>query len=519
VTLYIFLVGINLAQRISDSYNVNDAKHQLRWVVDRMLIKSVDEDLVTSFAAQIGTLIASNVLSSPEVSVNCSSLVTDNGASIVDSYCNSTAEGYAECEKNVSASYLCALLDGSQSLNISQVLPLWNASGMNTNMIMNITRNMLQQSVDATIDSLYPSSKYMVTVPVGIAVFMATFCAFYLAVTYLASVTSTILKLRCGILPTLEKPDFARYRIAPDTVSMLTGSLFWGCFGASLLSGGLFGLIAFFFLWQGTVYFAQRVVALFIGIISVALIRICVVRTCRASFYQAFYRKRPAAANISLLALEWANFALSAGFIIVRTIKLLLVAGFSIGRIDKPMLAEGLGRIGGLELDGYPTIHMRDVLLTEAHRHPYIEALGTMYLMKLRYAEDFGKNSGTCWRLVFVYALMPWLHKYRVLTRPKLFDMEFTGDDTESQRHSKSLRFMSLQYLLANNEQSALSMDGSSDANGETGTKPEATAGNADDSKETIRRLRARISAMESELVALRSQPSSRSPMSSTVDV
>jgi hypothetical protein len=97
--------------------------------------------------------------------------------------------------------------------------------------------------------------------------------------------------------------------------------------------------------------------------------------------------------------------------------------------------------------------------------------------------------------------------------------MEFTGDDTESQRHSKSLRFMSLQYLLANNEQSALSMDGSSDANGETGTKPEATAGNADDSKETIRRLRARISAMESELVALRSQPSSRSPMSSTVDV
>ena len=63
---------------------------------------------------------------------------------------------------------------------------------------------------------------------------------------------------------------------------------------------------------------------------------------------------------------------------------------------------------------------MRDVLIHEAHRHPYLELLGTMYLYKLRYAESFGKTAGSCWRLLFVYGLMPWLHQYRIMTRSRL---------------------------------------------------------------------------------------------------
>ena len=63
---------------------------------------------------------------------------------------------------------------------------------------------------------------------------------------------------------------------------------------------------------------------------------------------------------------------------------------------------------------------MRDVLIHEAHRHPYLELLGTMYLYKLRYAESFGKTAGSCWRLLFVYGLMPWLYQYRIQTRSRL---------------------------------------------------------------------------------------------------
>lgn len=55
-----------------------------------------------------------------------------------------------------------------------------------------------------------------------------------------------------------------------------------------------------------------------------------------------------------------------------------------------------------------------DLLTHEAHRHPYLERLGAMYMMKLRHGEYFGKKAGTSWRLLFVFALMPWLRKYRI---------------------------------------------------------------------------------------------------------
>ena len=77
-------------------------------------------------------------------------------------------------------------------------------------------------------------------------------------------------------------------------------------------------------------------------------------------------------------------------------------------------MAEGVGQIGPLEFDPYPTIHVRDLVAHEAHRHPYIEILGTIYLMKLRYSRDFGSRAGSAWRLMFIYALMPWMHQYRI---------------------------------------------------------------------------------------------------------
>lgn len=115
-----------------------------------------------------------------------------------------------------------------------------------------------------------------------------------------------------------------------------------------------------------------------------------------------------------MLGLEWANYMFTTAFILVRMFKLVLVAVSSIGTIDRRFLAPGVGQIGPLELDPYPTIHTRDLVAHEAHRHPYIETLGVMYLMKLRYADSFANRAGSAWRLIFVYALMPWFHKYRI---------------------------------------------------------------------------------------------------------
>lgn len=57
---------------------------------------------------------------------------------------------------------------------------------------------------------------------------VAFITAISLAVTYIPSVTSTTLKLRSGVIPSLRSPGFARYRFAADQVTILTGSMFWG---------------------------------------------------------------------------------------------------------------------------------------------------------------------------------------------------------------------------------------------------------------------------------------------------
>lgn len=329
------------------------------------------------------------------------------------------------------------------------------------------------------------SEKYMVVVPLYIGTIVAFLVAISLAVIYIPSVTSTMLKLRCGVIPTLRNKDFNRYRCAQDQVALLTGSLFWGALFSSMLVGGAIGFVVFFFvslnggrflilyfsfkslyfshtqtlilislifcqLWQATAHYAQRLVAMLCGVVSVFLLRLTMVCTCRCTMYRGFYRVKPRVANISILALEWGNFALSVSYIIARSIKLLLTSAAFIGRIDTPFLAHNVGRLGPIELDNYPTVHTKDVLSHEAHRHPYIEALGVMYLMKLRFTKHFGKRAGTCWRLIFVYALMPWLHKYRILARSDQTDKKKLND---IEKEFPSLHFVSLRnvYNSGNN--------------------------------------------------------------------
>lgn len=260
-------------------------------------------------------------------------------------------------------------------------------------------------------------------VPLYIGLCLAIMASFRLAMLYLPGVTVTILELRSGVIPSLQSPNFQKYREAPDTVTLLTVTLFWGCLVSSILFGLLIGFIIFLFLWQGSYYFMMRLFATLLGVLCVLLIRLAlVIFCCRTTFYKGLYRTRPAGANISLLALEWANFFFTAAFILVRMFKVLLIAASSIGRIDRKLLADGVGEFGPVEFDPYPTIHVRDLVAHEAHRHPFIEILGTIYLMKLRYAKDFGSRAGSAWRLIFIYALLPWMHQYRILGDCRIID-------------------------------------------------------------------------------------------------
>ena len=104
-----------------------------------------------------------------------------------------------------------------------------------------------------------------------------------------------------------------------------------------------------------------------------------------------------------------------------------MLAIFYIGRIDTPFLANEVDKFDFLSnaayLDRAPVYYRKDLLLHEAHRHPYIERLGALFLLKLNYGKKFGTRGGSAWRLLYVMTLMPWLKKYRASVR----QMDYTS--------------------------------------------------------------------------------------------
>ena len=91
--------------------------------------------------------------------------------------------------------------------------------------------------------------------------------------------------------------SFFNHRFALDTISVLFGSSFWSCLFSALASGGIFGAIMTFCLvdWGGTI--GASIGGLILGFAIVMIAKTLVLLVCRAMFFRALYRKRPAGAN------------------------------------------------------------------------------------------------------------------------------------------------------------------------------------------------------------------------------
>lgn len=163
-----------------------------------------------------------------------------------------------------------------------------------------------------------------------------------------------------------------------------------------------------------------------IGLTVTISLKMLLTTGCRSFQYRSFFRIRPGAARMSSLALECWYFGLASSTALGRVLQFLFAASLWVGRIDVNFLAEEVNLLG-YSFDYVPSSFVKDLLVHEAHRHPFMERLAQMYLMKLKHPDSFGTRVGAAWRQLAVVALFPWMSHYRLLER----EVDFSQRDEE----------------------------------------------------------------------------------------
>ncbi|KAI2501081.1 hypothetical protein MHU86_13372 [Fragilaria crotonensis] len=212
---------------------------------------------------------------------------------------------------------------------------------------------------------------------VGVGCVTAFLAAASLAVVLIPSSVSTIQQFRCGYIGSLRCRNFPLYREAPDVTTILLGSTFWGTLFSCSSILIIVATLTFFLVWSATRSLVIILLANIIAILLTLAVKILLLTFVRQFIFVGFFRKSPIGGNVLMLVL-------------------------------------GVGMIGPISVDGHPEQFRKGLILHDAHRHPYMERLGVIYLLKLKYGEHFANRAGGQWRLIFVMALMPWLRKYRV---------------------------------------------------------------------------------------------------------
>ena len=178
-------------------------------------------------------------------------------------------------------------------------------------------------------------------------------------------------------------------------------------------------------------------------------------------------------------------------------------------------LAEDADQLGPMTLDIFPFIFRKDILTHEAHRHPYLERIGLIYMTKLRH-ESFGNTACTSWRLLFVFALMPWLRKYRLRSGENGVDVnkfkfskdsevfkKFASGKALGGRGRSSLSVIEEVKDVSNSE-SGNTEDGVGKSTEETGDNVTSSSTNGVDDSEMIAELKKEIEKLKQENDMLR---------------
>jgi len=278
-----------------------------------------------------------------------------------------------------------------------------------------ISGDAIQAFVSSIAYSAYPREAYMIYTPMIVYTIIAGGTATVLFFLYIPSVCRTILQFRCaeeGFF--YDEKRFQLYRTRVDNTTFLLGAIFWtGLLGPVII--GFLGMLAvFLFLWQATRQAMFSVLAIIIGIAFTVLIREAFAMILKTSF-RGFYRRHVNKVNIVSLALETVTIGVGVFYAFVRVAKILIASLLYISRIDTNLLSLDLN-IGPLQ-DSFPKYFRQELLSQESHKHPWLETLGKLYMMKYRYRGSFVSSAGYTYRLIFALSLLPYLRKYRLCNR------------------------------------------------------------------------------------------------------
>lgn len=188
--------------------------------------------------------------------------------------------------------------------------------------------------------------------------------------------------------------------------------MIYGLVGSVSLFFFIFAGLLFLVAWNPTRPFMISVIGWGLGLTITVVLKMVITGCFRSRNHKGLYRSKPGAANLSSVALECWHLGLAGGVLIGRLTQFLLAMAFWIGRIDSVFLSDEVDMLG-YRFDTVPHKFVSEVLVHDAHRHPYIERLAAMYLMRYKYGDAFGSDAGAAWRRIFVSTLFPWILKYK----------------------------------------------------------------------------------------------------------
>ncbi len=208
------------------NYDPDNSKEQLGLLVNGT-ISSAMTNIGDSEIFQESVAVVSSVIGRVN-NMTGGLICEDQNPNIIDSKCmlDQSTEVFI-CYDLSSYEAMCALV-ADPNLNLINV-KLWQTLVETAGTVLEpVFEKIKAQGVeylDSATWSLYPAEKYMLTVPLGMAIAAAVLHSIQLGLMYLPSVTTTLIQLRTGFIPSLDDRNFQKYRIVPDSVTYLTGGL------------------------------------------------------------------------------------------------------------------------------------------------------------------------------------------------------------------------------------------------------------------------------------------------------